>query len=139
MKTINYFNAQTRPSQLWFVSGPPLVFVLWLHISGKGLFPLFYATQTADLRIGLPFWNTFISSLLENDELLWAIDQIKMYKITHNLYMSNSKAIRLLLVKKDSTEEKHVFIVTWQFTDSETAYLYQICEAIQNISTSWDG
>lgn len=27
-----YFNAQTRSSLLWFVSGPPLVFVLWLHI-----------------------------------------------------------------------------------------------------------
>lgn len=53
--------------------------------------------------------------------------------------MSNSKEIRLLLVKKDSTEEKRVFIVTWQFTDSETGYLYQICEAIQNISTSWVG
>lgn len=53
--------------------------------------------------------------------------------------MSNSKAIRQLPVKKDSTEEKHVFTVIWQFTDSETAYLYQICEAIRNISTSWDG
>lgn len=62
-----------------------------------------------------------------------------MYKITHSLYTSNSMAIRLLLVKIDSAEEKHVFTVTWQFTDSEAAYLYQICEAIQNISTSWDG
>lgn len=60
-----------------------------------------------------------------------------MYKIIYNLYMSNSNEISLLLVKKDSTEAKYVFTVTWQFTDSETGYLYQICEAIQNISTSW--
>lgn len=63
------------------------------------------------LRIGLPSWNTFISSLLEHDKLLWAIDQIKTYKITHNLCKSNSKAIRLLVVKKEIAQRKNMFLL----------------------------
>lgn len=39
-KPTNSFNAQTKSSLLWFVSGSPLIFVSWLHIWGKSLIPI---------------------------------------------------------------------------------------------------